>query len=57
MPLFALPHCRIVSQLLSGQPYHFPVTPNVERQSQTGVFVDDSRDSLFERDLSAFLQR
>lgn len=55
--LFALPHRRIVTNLLSGQPHYFAVAPNVERQSKTRVFIDDLFDSLFKCDLSAFFQR
>ena len=55
--LFALPHCRIVSYLFADKPYYFAVPPNVERQAQTSVFVNDFLDRLFECDFGPFLQR
>ena len=53
---FALSHFRMVAHFLRGQSHYFAVTPNVEWQPQTGVFVDDLRNCLLECHLSTLLE-
>jgi hypothetical protein len=36
---FALSHFRMVAHVLRGQSHYLAVTPNVEWQAQTGMFV------------------
>jgi hypothetical protein len=38
----------LVAHFLGGQRYHLAVAPNVERQSQTSMFIDDFFNSFFE---------
>jgi hypothetical protein len=44
----------LVAHLLGGQRYHHAVAPNVERQPQTSVFIDDLVNSFSECHLSTF---
>jgi len=51
---FGLSRSRQFEHFVGGQRYGFPVTPNVERQSQTSMFVDDLFNGFFECHLSTF---
>jgi hypothetical protein len=53
---FALSHFRMVAHFLCGQSHYLAVTPNVEWQPQTGVFVDDLLNCLLECHLSTLLE-